>query len=206
MSVSGLVKPDYDVLNVVALKKMATAATVAHVTGHSPDEVERVLTCLADRGLVVLAGDAALPTNDAEPALAESAGSHYAGVRGDDDLAKLIDRFEAVNAQFLVTMSSWQQIDVGGRKVINDHSDSEYDEKVIARLEKLTERLRPLLNALAEYDGRFGVYPRRFDAAMHGIDAGRHDLVSSPTEDSVHNIWFEFHEDLLRTLGRERTE
>jgi len=24
--------------------------------------------------------------------------------------------------------------------------------------------------------------------------------------DSVHNIWFEFHEDLLRTLGRERVE
>ena len=41
---------------------------------------------------------------------------------------------------------------------------------------------------------------------MEGIDAGRHELVSSPMVDSVHNVWFEFHEDLLRTLGRARKE
>jgi hypothetical protein len=34
-----------------------------------------------------------------------------------------------VNAQFLTTMSSWQQIDVGGRKVANDHTDPEYDHR-----------------------------------------------------------------------------
>ena len=111
-----------------------------------------------------------------------------------------------MNAQFLVTMSSWQQTDVGGRKVTNDHSDAEYDDKVITRLDKLVQRLGPLLDALAGHDPRFGAYPRRFAVAMEGIDAGRHELVSSPTTDSVHNIWFEFHEDLLRTLGRERTE
>jgi hypothetical protein len=203
---SVLAKSDYDVLNVVVLKKMATASAVAQVTGHDAETVDRVLDDLADRGLVVVAGGAALPTDDAEPALKAAADGHYADVRADRTVGELVEKFETVNSQFLTTMSSWQQVDVGGRKVTNDHTDSAYDEKVIARLEKLIARLNPLLDALAAYDARFAVYPRRFDTAMAGVDAGRHELVSSPIADSVHNIWFEFHEDLLRTLGRERVE
>lgn len=206
MTAPVLDKTDYDVLNVVALKKMASAPTIATDTGTSADAVTSVLAGLSEQGLVVVAGDAALPTNEAEPALAAAAAVYYADLRGDPDLAGLVDRFETVNAQFLTTMSSWQQIDVGGRKVANDHSDSEYDDKVISRLDKLVARLGPLLDALTGHDARFAGYPRRFAAALETIDTGQHDLVSSPMKDSVHNIWFEFHEDLLRTLGRERTE
>jgi hypothetical protein len=206
MSALALVKSDYDVLNVVALKKMVTASTVAQVTGHAPADVERVLSDLAARGLVVVAGGAALPTNDAEPMLKAAAEEIYAQLRADPELAVLVDRFETINAKFLTTMSSWQQIDVGGRKVVNDHTDPAYDENVIDQLERLTLRLNPLLNALSVHDAHFGHYPRRFGTALDAIANGRHELVSSPTEDSVHNIWFEFHEDLLRTLGRERTE
>lgn len=199
-------KTDYDVLNVVALKKMASPPVVAAACGVGAGRVEEVLARLADRGLVVVAGGAALPTDEAEPALRVAATEYYAGVRGDDGLGALVDRFDTVNASFLTTMSAWQQVDVGGRKVANDHTDSEYDDKVIGRLDKLVARLGPLLDALAGYDARFALYPRRFATAVEAIDAGRHELVSSPTLDSVHNIWFEFHEDLLRTLGRERTE
>ena len=64
------------------------------------------------------------------------------------------------------------------------------------------QRLSPLIDVLAGHDPRFAVYRERFDAAMAAVDSGRHELVSSPTSDSVHNVWFEFHEDLLRTLGQ----
>jgi hypothetical protein len=206
MTAPVLDKTDYDVLNVVALKKMVATPVIAADAGMPESDVESVLERLVGHGLVVVAAGAAFPTDEAEPALAEAASRHYAPVRDDADLAPLVERFEAVNAQFLVTMSSWQQIDVGGRKVTNDHSDAEYDDKVIARLDKLVQRIGPLLDVLAGHDPRFGAYPRRFAAALEGIDAGHHELVSSPTTDSVHNIWFEFHEDLLRTLGRERAE
>lgn len=199
-------KTDYDVLNVVALKKMATAQVVAAASGVAQADVEAAFDRLAAQGLVVVAGGAALPTDGAEPALATAAGVRYAAVREDAEIGGLVDRFETVNSQFLTTMSSWQQIDVGGRKVANDHSDSEYDDKVIARLDKLIARLGPLLQALADHDARFDTYPARFAAAVDRIDRGEHEYVSSPTLDSVHNVWFEFHEDLLRTLGRERTE
>lgn len=206
MTAPVLDKTDYDVLNVVALKKMVAAEAIVADTGMPRPEVEPVLERLVEQGLVVVAGGAAFPTDEAEPALAAAAAQHYAPVRDDAGLAPLVDRFESVNSQFLTTMSAWQQVDVGGRKVANDHADPEYDHKVIARLEKLVQRLDPLLAALAGHDPRFGGYPRRFAAALEGIDAGRHDLVSSPTADSVHTVWFEFHEDLLRTLGRERVE
>lgn len=197
---------DYDVLNVVVLKKMATADAVAAAAGLDGAVVSQVLAALADHGLLVVAGGAALPTDEAEPALAAAAAERYAAVRTDDALDPLVDRFETVNAQFLTTMSAWQQVDVGGRTVANDHTDPEYDGKVIDRLGKLVARLTPLLDALAGHDPRFARYRDRFTAALDAVDAGDHALVSAPTRDSVHTVWFEFHEDLLRTLGRERTE
>jgi hypothetical protein len=197
---------DYAVLNVVALKKMATADAVAGAAGVDAAAAGAALDRLAERGLVVVAAGAVLPTDQAEPALRDAAAGRYGALRADAGLAALVDRFEAVNTQFLATMSAWQQVDVGGRKVANDHADSAYDDKVIDRLDKLVTRLHPLLDALAGHDARFGLYPRRFSRALEQVDEGHRELVSSPTQDSVHNIWFEFHEDLLRTLGRERTE
>ncbi|HJQ47150.1 MAG TPA: hypothetical protein VJ870_12650 [Amycolatopsis sp.] len=206
MTVATLAKPDYDVLNVVALKKMATAPVIARVCGCDAADAEAALARLAEAGLVVVADGAALPTDEAEPALAEAASRFYADVRADPLVASLVDRFENVNAQFLKAMSSWQLIDVGGKKITNTHTDSAYDDKVIFRLGRLVQQLQPLLNALAEHDRRFSTYGHRFLITSRAIDGGQHELVSSPTTDSIHNIWFEFHEDLLRTLGRERAE
>jgi hypothetical protein len=206
MTVTTLAKPDYDVLNVLALKKMADATAIAAVTGMPAGDVEGRLESLSGAGLAVVAGGAALPTDEAEPALAATAAEVYAPVRADNDVLALVEKFETTNAQFLTAMSSWQQVEVGGRKVTNDHSDAAYDEKVITKIERLVGRLEPLIGALAGHDSRFSIYSTRFAAARGAIDTGDHDLVSSPTRDSVHNIWFEFHEDLLRTLGRERAE
>jgi hypothetical protein len=206
MTTPTLAKPDYDVLNVLALKKMAGASAISAVTGMSEDDVDGRLAALSETGLVVVAGGAALPTDGAVPALDATAAELYAPVRSDSDVLSLVERFETTNTQFLTTMSSWQQVEVGGRKVTNDHSDAEYDEKVISRLERLVGRLEPLITALAGHDPRFSGYSSRFAASLEAIDGGDHDLVSSPMRDSVHNVWFEFHEDLLRTLGRERAE
>jgi len=90
--------------------------------------------------------------------------------------------------------------------VANDHSDADYDENVIDRAAKLVERLKRITCALGEHDPRFLRYDERFDAALDRVDRGDRDYLSSPGLESVHNIWFEFHEDLLRSLGKARTE
>jgi hypothetical protein len=199
-------RADYRVLNVVALKKMTSAGAVADITGLPTGQVEDHLEFLAGLGLVETVAGSALPSDGAGPALKQSAAEHYAVLRADPEVLALAGGFEDINRRLLAAMSAWQQVDMGGQKVANDHTDSAYDDKVITRIDRLVQRLDPLLAALAAHDDRFGGYRDRFAAAQQGIDAGRHELVSSPVMDSVHTIWFEFHEDLLRTLGRERQE
>lgn len=199
-------KSDYWVLNAVALKKMVSAGALADTTGLPAGQVEDRLSFLAGLGLVETVAGSALPSDGAEAALEESAAEHYAALRADPAVIGLSDGFEEINARLLAAMSAWQQVDIAGRKVANDHTDSAYDDRIITRIDRLVRRLNPLLDALSRYDQRFAGYQQRFVAAMGAIDEGRHELVSSPTADSVHTIWFEFHEDLLRTLGRERKE
>ena len=206
MSMPVLGKSDYCVLNVVALKKMTSTADVAVATGLEAGHVENRLSVLSGLGLVAEVGGFAMPADEAEAVLAASAAEHYAGLRADPEIISLADRFDDINGKLLTAMSAWQQIDIGGQKVANDHTDSGYDDRIITRIERLVQRLQPLLDALTRYDPRFAGYRQRFDAALAGLDEGRHDLVSSPTLDSVHTIWFEFHEDLLRTLGRQRSQ
>ena len=201
-----LTKIEYDVLNAVVLKRIADGPAIARVTGVTLDDVEKALLALESSGLLVRVGGPALPTDDAEAALKQAAAEHYANVRGDPRTAEQVKRFDTTNTQFLAAMTSWQQIDVGGRVVTNDHSDAEYDDKVITRLEKLVTRLEPLLDALAAHDARFADYGRRFAEAVDAVDAGRPEFVASPIEDSIHTVWHEFHEDLLRTLGKDRSE
>ncbi|SIR76366.1 hypothetical protein [Williamsia sterculiae] len=196
----------YDALNAVALKKMTTVAGVTTVTTLESDTARRALDDLADRKLIVLVGDNALPTDDSAQALYESAAAIYAPLRDDPAVLTVADKFEDVNSRFLTAMSAWQQVEVGGRKIANDHSDEEYDSKIITQIDRLVSRLSGLLETLGERDPRFGLYITRFRQALDAVDSGDPGAVSDPTRDSVHNIWFEFHEDLLRTLGRKRKE
>ena len=201
-----LTRAEFEVLNVIVLKKMCRTATVADVLGIPQAAVEDTVADLERDDLIGRADDLLLPTDAAEPALVAFAADGYKDLRSDPESDALHERFEKINAQLLQTMSAWQQIDVGGHKVANDHSDRDYDEKVITKAAKLVERLKPIAGALGEHDPRFLRYGERFDAALDRVDQGEPDYLSSPTLESVHNIWFEFHEDLLRTLGKQRTE
>jgi hypothetical protein len=199
-------RAEFEVLNVIVLKRMCRAETVADVLAIPQTAVEEAVASLERHDLVGRSDDLLLPTDAADSALVTFSAAAYAELRSDPDSDGLYERFERINAQLLSTMAAWQQIDVGGHKVPNDHSDPAYDEKVITRAGKLVERLKPIARVLGERDRRFLRYGERFDAALAQIDRGERDYLSSPVVESVHNIWFEFHEDLLRALGRAREE
>jgi len=57
---------------------------------------------------------------------------------------------------------------------------------------------------LARPAPRFAPYARRLEAAARALAAGDAAFVASPHVDSLHQVWFELHEDLLATLGRAR--
>jgi hypothetical protein len=197
-------RTEFEVLNVVALKGMCRTRAMADLLALPESAVEETVAALERGDLIGRAGELLLPTDAAEPALVAFAAAAYADLRSGPESDGLHESFERINAQLLQTMAAWQQIDVGRHKVANDHSDRDYDEKVITRVAKLVERLKRIAGALGEHDPRFLRYGERFDAALDRVDRGDRDYLSSPVLESVHNIWFEFHEDLLRSLGKAR--
>lgn len=71
-------------------------------------------------------------------------------------------------------------------------------------LREMVDDLGPILDALAERLPRFSAYRARFSTALD-LAVMDPEWVASPSRDSVHTVWFELHEHLLATLGRDRT-
>jgi len=59
-------------------------------------------------------------------------------------------------------------------------------------------------SSLAQVAPRLAPYPARIAVAAGAIATGDARFVASPRVDSLHQVWFELHEDLLVTLGRSR--
>jgi DNA-binding MarR family transcriptional regulator len=111
-------------------------------------------------------------------------------------------RFLAVNGELLGVCTDWQLR--GG--VPNDHRDPAHDTAVLARLRAVHDAVTPILADLAGALPRFAVYVPRLAAALERVDAGEVEYVTKPLIDSFHTVWFELHEDLLATLGIERSQ
>jgi hypothetical protein len=115
----------------------------------------------------------------------------YRPLRADADVLSWYERFESVNKQFLRAISAWQ-------------TDGGSDPGKLDRLLRLVERLTKLLGTLEPTIPRYRRYSDRFTTATDRVDSGSTEYVTSPTVDSLHNIWFEFHEDILTVIGRPR--
>jgi hypothetical protein len=53
---------------------------------------------------------------------------------------------------------------------------------------------------------RYTPYLPRFETALAKLGAGELEWFTKPLIDSYHTVWFELHEDLLSTLGIERSQ
>jgi hypothetical protein len=62
------------------------------------------------------------------------------------------------------------------------------------------------LIAAAGVVGRFRSYERRLASALEQLRAGDERFFTGVTVDSFHTVWFECHEDLIQTLGRDRVQ
>jgi DNA-binding MarR family transcriptional regulator len=114
------------------------------------------------------------------------------------------EEFLRFNGQLLTVCTQWQLRTVGGETVANDHADPDHDAAVIDALVALDQHVQPVLASLQEALDRFGPHQRRLRYALDRVVAGEHDWLTKPMFPSYHSCWFELHEDLLATLGRER--
>jgi hypothetical protein len=196
------------VLHGLRLKGLAAPDAVAARVELTVDEVEGWLRRLAADGLAVHrdAGSGGWSLTSAgrdEHARLVAAEVDAAGVR--PVIADVYERFRALNPGVLDACSRWQVRDLGGGSVLNDHRDAAYDARVVADLAALHRRAAPLCDDLAAALARYRPYGPQLAQALARVEAGDRDWFTKPVVPSYHTVWFELHEDLLTTLGLDRT-
>jgi len=200
--------PTFLVLHGLRLKGFAEAEAVANIVGLDTDEVDAVLKELAAGELVLrrdgrISGWALTPGGRERHAALIGPDLQEAGAR--EVVEEAYRRFLAVNTDLLAVCTAWQLRDVGGEQQVNDHTDADYDRQVIERLVAVHDHVRPVTADLREAMARFGRYGTRLREAVEKVVGGEHDWFTKPMIDSYHTVWFELHEDLLVTLGIERS-
>jgi DNA-binding MarR family transcriptional regulator len=196
------------VLHGLRLKGVAEGTAVASATGLPPATVAAQLDELARRGLVerregLLTGWTLTPTGRLEhdKLLADE----LVATRTRPAVEQGYRGFLRLNPGVLDACSRWQVREVRGRMVRNDHGDRRYDAAVIDDLKAALDRVRPVGDGLAGALERFRPYTPRLAEAVVRVRSGDGDYVAKPVIPSFHTVWFEMHEDLLVTLGLDRS-
>jgi DNA-binding MarR family transcriptional regulator len=193
------------VLHILRLSGFVDADRLAQRTGVEVATVHEILERASSDGLVVertgrIPGWVLTPEGRASHArlLADELAEH--GCRPQVEAAN--DAFLALNAPFKEICTAWQ-LRPGGSP--NDHSDPGYDAAVVADLGALHPRAVAVTAGLAALLPRFARYERDFTAALDRLRSGDNRALAAPLSGSYHDHWMELHQDLLSTLGRERS-
>jgi hypothetical protein len=201
---------DLLVLHGLRLKALASPETLAGLTGVTVELVTDRLEAFAGKGWTryrqgALSGWSLTPAGRVEGASRLADELDVTGTR--PVVAATYERFQAENHRFLQLCTDWQlrPSGPGGRPEPNDHTDAAYDRDVVARLGSIDAAVQPVCASLAGALARFDHYAGRFELARRRVEAGETDWFTRPVLDSYHTIWFELHEDLLATLGLERS-
>ena len=201
-------EPTFVVLHALRLKGFAQPDAIAATTALPEDEVGKILDAAAGDGLALkregrISGWALTGAGRERHAKLLSEEVEAAGCRDTVDAA--YRSFLDVNRDLLQVCTDWQmRTGPSGEQVVNDHSDSKYDQAVIARLRAVDTAVQPICADLAGELERFASYGPRLGNAIDRVEAGDLDYATKPMIDSYHTVWFELHEDLLTTLGIER--
>jgi hypothetical protein len=197
------------VLHALRLKGVATVDSVAGAVGLDADDVVRQVDQLATLGLVVLRdgllkGWQLTPAGRIEHERLLATELEAAEARPTVERGYM--RFRSLNPGVLEACSRWQVRELGGGRIVrNDHADPRYDGKVLGELSTALSEARPLGDRLAEALDRFSPYGPLLEDALDRALAGEREYVTKPLIPSFHTVWFEMHEDLLVTLGLDRT-
>jgi hypothetical protein len=194
------------VMHAVAIKKHAAADALAAVAGLPQARVAAALALGVAKGRIVEADRRYVLTPAGRLVLDGEYSRYCGGLRADGRCAAGYERFEVINRELKQLITDWQTMEVGGRRVPNDHSDKDYDARLLDRLSALHERFAPVLDGLVACAPRLAAYRDKLESALERAEDGELAWVSDARTESYHTVWFELHEDLLRLLGRVRDE
>ena len=195
-----------ELLHGLAIKKHATAGQIAPLVGMPDAEVAALLQQAVKSGRAIETQGKYTLSPLAQIALAGDYSRRFAELRGNQVFAAAYESFERINVELKTLITRWQTVETAGARVANDHSNRDYDTQILDRLGQLHERAEVLLARLESVLPRFSYYRTRLLEALERAEVGKIEWVSSPKIESYHSLWFELHEDLLRLLGKRRSE
>ena len=197
------------VLHALRLRSFATAEVVAERFGMDLDATQATLALSAESGWATFRDGRmtgwSLTTDgraEGERLLADELARAGSGPAVEDDYRLFLE----LNGELLAICTDWQVVERDGGQTVNDHTDPDHDESVLERLDLLHTAALPISEDLARALDRFGGYTERLVLARERVRSGDVDWLTKPVIDSYHTIWFELHEDLLATLGRQRSQ
>jgi DNA-binding MarR family transcriptional regulator len=198
--------PRLMVLHALRLKGFAGADDIAELAGLDGAAVSKLLDQLRQDEFVLyregrLTGWTLTPAGRAEQEAGLHAEVEASGVR--DAVFDAYKRFLDLNTDLLGICTAWQMKD---EATLNDHSDADYDAGVINQLFELHAKVEPIIGDLETALPRYCGYRPRLDASLDRLRGGDHEWFTKPLIDSYHTVWFQLHEDLLNTLGIERSQ
>jgi pyruvate,orthophosphate dikinase len=194
-----------DVLRALAVRGSVTSEQLAESTLADSSILGRLVGELASvRSLETAAGALRL-TASGKLSAAELFAADRSAVGGERAVA-LLDEFHVFDARMKSLVTAWQVRDLAGEQRLNDHSDDDYDGRVMDDLAALHADTESWLAPLAGLLPRFDIYRTRLGRALDLARSGDQRFVASPRVDSYHSVWFELHEDLIRLSGKKRAE
>ena len=196
----------HQVMHAVAIKRNGGADSISSISGLDLKSVTKTLNDGVSLGRLVKIDDTFL-LSPAGRMILDSEYSRFCDeIRSQRQFLDAYEKFEIINKELKQLITDWQTIKVGDQIIPNDHSDSEYDEKIIDKLGVIHEKFEPVLDIMVKSVARFANYSAKLINALEKSEDGELEWVSAAQLDSYHTVWFELHEDLLRLLGRTREE
>lgn len=196
------------VLHTLRLERVAKPEAIGAKTGLSTDAVHAELDALVALDLIEerFGGRGGFALLDAGVDVATELAEHELTTTGSRrEVEAAYEHFLTFNRALLSICTRWQlRPDEHGEQQHNDHTDEPYDAGVIADLDGVHALAMDVLDGLERVLARFSQYRLALQTALDQIHAGDHDYFTKPMFPSYHSVWFEFHEDLLVTLGRNR--
>jgi DNA-binding transcriptional ArsR family regulator len=178
------------VLHALRLKGMADTGAIAAASELAPSVVEAELADLLARAMVRF-----LERRDSWSLTPEGRGEHARLLTADLDDAgcagvveSAYGRVLGVNAELLATITALQQGD-----------------QAVDRLRAVHHEAIGATAELAVELDRMRSYGPRLTGALERVERGEREWVARPLIDSYHSVWHELHEDLLLTLGIDRS-
>jgi pyruvate,orthophosphate dikinase len=182
---------ELEVLRLVVLRSRTDVDAIAGALGARPSAVDSSIRHLVDAGLLVAQGPSLAATAAGRDRITADVAAVAA--RHGPQFAELLDRFERPDREL--------------KQVVTDHqlTPDRPDGAALRRIhETVASEATAIISAAAALVPRLERYGARLDAAVRQLASGDVRYLAHPAVDSVHTIWFELHEELIRLAGTDR--